>query len=71
MEIPVDYKICKKREASDCVKAGPQTMFDGRVCKKCNAIYKAQYYQKHKKEINERWIAKWRVKRDSQKQNSE
>lgn len=64
MDVPKDYKICVERRSPQCVKAGPKTLkWKGRVCPKCYPYLKADYYQRHKKEINDKITMKRKQKR--------
>ena len=64
-DISKDWMICSEQRSADCLKVGDydKICFKGRVCKKCYAEVKAEYYQNNKKAINDKIVAKRRIKK--------
>ena len=66
IDILINYKICNKRNAKNCLKCGPIELkgWKGKTCPECYREFKREYYQVNKSILN----AKVKVKRQAKRQ---
>ncbi len=65
VNIPIDYKICKRRYEG-CINIGPKSSFNQSYCHNCTTKYYQQYYKEHR-EIMNKASARSKVKRNREK----